>query len=591
MNAESGIITAPAPPVSRPQESASKAWARALESIRILQERPELTLPLLVQELGAVHGDRPALLGEGDTLSFRELAARAAHYADWAAAQGIRPGQVVGLLMPNCAEYAAIWLGLSRTGAVVALLNGNLQGNALLHCIRTARCSHLIVGAELWKWAACVLPELTQTACWLHGVAPGVTLPRVDLPTAAAGDAPPPARPPDLALLIFTSGTTGLPKAARITHARLLEWSFWFAAMMDVTAEDRLYNCLPMYHSTGGVVGIGAMLVRGGSAVIRKRFSASRFWNDIVRTECTIFLYIGELCRYLLLSRPDSQENSHRLRLCCGNGMRGDVWTQFQERFGIPRVLEFYAATEGNVSLYNCEGKPGAIGRVPGFLAHRFPIALVKCDPVSGEILRDDAGRCMRCAPGEPGEAIGKVQAAAESRFDGYTDEKASAAKLLHDVFAAGDRWFRTGDLMRKDEAGYYYFVDRLGDSFRWKGENVSTAEVAEILRGCPGVREAVVFGIAIPGNEGKAGMAAITTDYHFSLRRLQAHLVQTLPSYARPVFIRRCRSLQATGTFKLVKAELERDGYAHAPASDPVWMFDPKSDRFVPYRAGLAGG
>jgi fatty-acyl-CoA synthase len=386
----------------------------------------------------------------------------------------------------------------------------------------------------------------------------------------------------DKALLIYTSGTTGLPKAAKVTHARLVEWSYWFAGMMDAQASDRLYNCLPMYHSIGGVVAVGSMLVAGGSVLIRERFSVSRFWADVIDGECTIFQYIGELCRYLANSQPDPRETQHRLRLCCGNGMRGDVWEIFQARFRIPQILEFYAATEGNVSLYNCEGKPGAIGRVPAFLNHRFPIALIRCDPDSGEPLRDENGFCVRCAADEPGEAIGKILRTGESQFDGYTDAKASAAKVLQHVFADDDRWFRTGDLMHKDSSGYYYFVDRLGDTYRWKGENVSTAEVAGVVRRCPGVIEATVYGVAVAGHEGRAGMAAITTDEDFSLVTLQQHLAANLPEYARPLFVRICESIEITSTFKMKNDRLSREGYLAVTAPDTVWFYDAKGGVYV---------
>jgi len=430
-----------------------------------------------------------------------------------------------------------------------------------------------------------VMPHLPATAhCWVHGRASTQAELLVLPPDAGSTEFKASLRQPnDLALLIYTSGTTGLPKAAKITHARLLEWSFWFAGMMDANPSDRLYNCLPMYHSIGGVVAIGAMLVRGGSVVIREKFSAGKFWEDISRTECTIFQYIGELCRYLLLSGPSEFESRHRLRLACGNGMSGNVWNAFEARFAIPQILEFYAATEGNVSLYNCEAKPGAIGRVPPFLNHRFPIALIKCDLGTGAPLRDEAGFCLRAGPDEPGEAIGKIQGTAESQFDGYTDAKASTAKILRDVFEPGDRWFRTGDLMRKDRAGYYTFADRLGDTFRWKGENVSTTEVAEVIGACPGVMEAVVFGVEIPGNEGRAGMAVLTTDASFSLLALQSLLIKALPSYARPVFIRRCGQLALTGTFKLQKEKLRQEGYAAADAGAEIWFFDAGIGSFIP--------
>ena len=218
-------------------------------------------------------------------------------------------------------------------------------------------------------------------------------------------------RPPtiaDRALYIYTSGTTGLPKAVNVSHFRLMQWSHWFAGMMDTRPDDRIYNCLPMYHSVGGVVAIGAALVNGGSVVLRERFSASGFWDDVVESKCTIFQYIGELCRYLVNTPARTPEAQHQLRLACGNGMRAEVWEEFQRRFQIPQILEFYAATEGNFSLYNCEGRVGAIGKIPSFLKHRLSMALVKFDFETGEPIRNEEGFCIRCSANEAGEAIGQ---------------------------------------------------------------------------------------------------------------------------------------------------------------------------------------
>jgi fatty-acyl-CoA synthase len=305
----------------------------------------------------------------------------------------------------------------------------------------------------------------------------------------------------------------------------------------------------------------------------------SRFWQDVAQQACTLFLYIGELCRYLVTAPVQAVETQHCLRLCFGNGLRGDIWETFQARFQIPHILEFYASTEGNVALYNCEGRPGAIGRVPSFLAHRFAVALIACDSDSGEPLRGQDGRCIRCEAGEVGEAIGRIVAADDAGprlFEGYTDAIATDKKVLRDVFVPGDAWFRTGDLMRRDKAGFYYFVDRIGDTFRWKGENVSTTQVAEAICRCPGVTEAVVYGVAVPGAEGRAGMAALTIDGDFALDRLRATLARHLPSYARPLFLRICASLETTGTFKPVKGALTRDGFAPGATRDELYVDDP---------------
>ncbi len=308
--------------------------------------------------------------------------------------------------------------------------------------------------------------------------------------------------------------------------------------------------------------------------LIRPRFSASRFWDEIVENDCTLFQYIGELCRYLVNSPPHPGETAHRLRLCCGNGMRGDVWERFETRFRIPRILEFYAATEGNISLYNVEGRPGAIGRVPRFLAHRFPVALVKCDPDTRALARGPDGRCIPCGHDEPGEALGRIGEAGRP-FEGYVDGDATEAKIARDVLAKGDAWFRTGDLMRRDAGGFYYFVDRLGDTFRWKGENVATEEVAAALRKCRGVTEAVVYGVAISGMEGRAGMAALAITEDFDLAAFRREIEAALPDYARPVFLRLCARIAATASFKPATAELARDGYDPARVTEPLYLDD----------------
>ena len=369
----------------------------------------------------------------------------------------------------------------------------------------------------------------------------------------------------DRALYIYTSGTTGLPKAANINHYRVMLASHAFAGVMDTKPTDRMYDCLPMYHTAGGLVATGATLLNGGSVVLREKFSAREFWDDVVRYECTMFQYIGELCRYLAHAPPNPNETKHRIRLCCGNGLRPDLWDDFKARFRIPLVLEFYGATEGNVNIFNFEGKPGAVGRVPWFVAHRFPIAVVRYDVEKQQPERTADGFCVRCDPNEPGEVIGKIINDASkpgNRFEGYAASGQNEHKILRDVFKKGDSWFRTGDLMRKDERGYFYFVDRVGDTFRWKGENVSTSEVSEAINSFPGIVDANVYGVTIAGREGRAGMAAIVYQGGCDLKALHAHLRTHLPDYARPLFLRIQEEIDVTGTFKQKKVDLVKDGF-----------------------------
>ena len=566
-------------PAPRPSAAGvTKAWARALDLTARLTADPHRPLAAVLDELGARYGEAPALVSADCTYSFAGLAARARAYTRWARAQGFRRGEVIALLAPNHPDYFAAWVGISRTGAVVALLNTNLADRALAHCLHVAGARSLLVAESLvgaYASAEAYLdasPEVWRLGPGGLDLADYPAAPLTPAEMAGAGLA-------DRALLIFTSGTTGLPKAAHVSHARVLTWCGWFAGMMDAGPDDRLYNCLPMYHSVGGVVAVGGVLLNGGSVFVRERFSARAFWDEVVAHDCTLFQYIGELCRFLLNSDPHPLERAHRLRLACGNGLREEVWTAFQARFAIPRVLEFYAATEGSFSLYNVEGRPGAIGRVPPFLAHRFPAAIVRYDAETGAPVRGPDGRCVRCAPDEPGEAIGKIATREEgggpNRFEGYTNGAESERKVLRDVFAPGDAWFRTGDLMRRDAAGFFYFVDRVGDTFRWKGENVSTAEVADVLAACPGVTAAAVYGVELPGCDGRAGMAALAATERFDLAELARRVAAALPAYARPVLVRLCDDLQATETFKLKKTALAAEGLDPATVADPLFWLD----------------
>jgi fatty-acyl-CoA synthase len=553
--------------------SALRAWARALDYTK---RASNVTLPGLVDQLAQTHGERAALLGSSETLTYADLAARANRYARWASDRRLK-GDTVGLLLQNCPDYVAIWLGLTRAGCKVALLNTQLRRDALAHCLKVAGATHVIAATDLTSHRdsgrSHELNDLIDTG--RTALSELWEWPQLAADVARLSSAPvtdqPPLRPEDTALLIYTSGTTGLPKAARITHRRITEWSFWFAGMVDAKPDDRLYNCLPMYHSVGGIVAVGSMLVAGGSVVIRERFSANQFWADVARSRCTIFQYIGELCRYLTSRPSEATERQHHLRLAVGNGLQADIWKTFQARFGVTQILEFYAATEGNVSFYNCEGVVGSIGRIPPALEPYFRVKLIRVNPESGEPARDKSGFCVVCPIGEAGEAIGEINAT--RRFDGYIDPEASSQKVITDVFTRGDRWFRTGDLMRRDAAGFFFFVDRLGDTFRWKGENVSTTEVAAAVRGCPGVLDAIVYGVEVPGHEGRAGMAAITAAEDFAMDRLPSYLQQVLPDYARPMFVRLCPALDVTGTFKLAKGRLAAEGYL--AATDPVWRMD----------------
>jgi fatty-acyl-CoA synthase len=568
---------------------------RALRMTTHIAKNPTRLFPNVIEELAARHGDAPALISARETFSYRQLFARSNRYSRWALGERLAKGDTVCLLMPNRPEFLAVWLGVTRVGGVTALLNTHLIGQSLAHCINIVSPKHIIVATELIGQFDSIRPLLKcSPKVWVHGE--GGDDPRIDVAVDAASDEPLAAseRPAltieDHALYIYTSGTTGMPKAANINHYRVMLACFGFAGVMGTKKSDRNYVCLPMYHTAGGLCAIGSLLVSGGSVYIRERFSVREFWDDIVNNDCTMMQYIGELCRYLVNAPPNPNETKHKLRLACGNGLRPDIWEEFKTRFRIPLILEFYAATEGNVLMFNFEGKTGAVGRLPWFLEHRFPTALVKFDVETEQPERNAEGFCISCGPNEVGEAIGKIVNDANkpgNRFEGYARRDETEKKILRHVFVPNDIWFRTGDLMRKDENGYFYFVDRIGDTFRWKGENVSTSEVAEAINRFPGIKETNVYGVGIPGREGRAGMAAIVCD-DCDLAALYRHLEKSLPDYARPVFLRIRKDMDVTATFKQRKVDFVKDGFDPDGIADPLYFNDVSIRAFAPLDKAL---
>jgi fatty-acyl-CoA synthase len=527
--------------------------------------------------------DRRAISFEGRTVTYGELDAMANRYAHWGRSLNMRRGQTVALFMPNRLEYFAVWYGLSKIGVVTALINNQLAGLPLAHCLNISGAGHVIVDpetADVFEGARPLLEKPLQQ--WVLGPARGDQRDLVQALKSCSRLAPDRAgreelRARDTALLIFTSGTTGLPKAARITHVRAQLYMRGFAGATDGRPSDRIYVALPLYHATGGLCALGAALLNGGSVVLRRRFSATHFWTDIAAEGCTMFVYIGELCRYLVNHPPSDEETRHKLRLAFGNGLRPDIWPVMKQRFRIPDILEFYGSTEGNVSMFNFDGREGAVGRAPRWLRSKFNVRIVQFDVESEKPIRGANGLCVEAGPGQVGECVGRIGSGARDTYAGYVDKTASEKKVLHDVLARGDAWFATGDLMRMDGEGYLYFVDRIGDTFRWKGENVSTNEVAERLQAAPGVLQANVYGVAVDGAEGRAGMAALVVAPEFDVKALGAHVARELPAYAQPLFVRILPAMDTTGTFKVRKMDLVADGYDPAKVKGPLFLHDPK--------------
>ncbi len=539
---------------------------------------------------------------EGRELRYGEWNAAANRVAHWALERGIGRGDVVALLMENRPEYLVVWAGLAKVGATTALLNTNLSGRALAQVLEASGCRGLVMGAECAA-ALASLGDERAAELPIHVVAePGREVGELpphakslDDETRGYSAENPPAsvraelRGGDPLFYIYTSGTTGLPKAARFSHARFMGGGL-YSLLCGFGSRDVMYCALPLYHTVGGVMAVNTVLRSGGTLALSRRFSASRFWQEVVESGATAFQYIGEICRYLLLQPSSEWEERHGLRFCVGNGLRPDVWEAFQARFRVPHVCEFYGATESNVAMVNLEGRVGSVGRPPpGMKA-----TLIRYDVEADAPLRDAAGRCIECPPGEVGELVSKIVEGrtAAGRFEGYTSKEATEKKILRDVFEPGDAWFRSGDLLRADADGFFYFVDRIGDTFRWKGENVSTQEVAEAVDAFPGVALSAVYGVEVPHCEGRAGMAALVFEEGARLDpdAFHAHVTAALPGYARPAFVRVQDEPELTGTFKLRKVDLQRQAYDPGAVSDPLFYRDDTSGSYRPVTPEVLG-
>lgn len=572
------------------------AWGRALPTVLRARPGASLTVADLLEERADLSPHQPALVFRDRALCYRELDEAANQVARWALDQGLGRGDVVALLMENRPEFVVHWLGLAKLGIVTALINTHLTGRPLAHSLEIAGARHLILDAELeanWQSAQGSLGAEAEIEVWSSGgVLEQVEARDLDRDrlarsrAALPGDVRSGLTCSDQLFYIYTSGTTGLPKAARFSHQRFIATATGANGMAGLRASDRMYIALPLYHSAGGVMALGGALLCGATAVLARRFSATHFWEDCLRHDVTAFQYIGELCRYLLNSPPHPDETRHHVRLCIGNGLRPDIWAAFQERFALPRIVEFYGATEGNVSFINLDGQVGSIGRMPALLRKAAGIHLVRFDIDREDVVRGPDGFCIECEADEPGEAIGRISQAV--RFEGYSDAQASEKKILRNVFKRGDAYFRTGDLLRHDRDDYFYFVDRIGDTFRWKGENVSTGEVAAAISGCPGIREVNVYGVDVPGAEGRAGMASIVVDPTFDFEALAECVDRELPLYARPLFVRLLPEIEITGTFKHRKVEAMREGFDPNRLGDPLFFYDARAARYVPLDAKL---
>ncbi len=536
----------------------------------------------VIRQQAERYPDRDFLRFEDGDVSFGDYNAGVNRYARALHGAGVERGDVVAIAMENSPDFLMAQGAVAKTGTIGALINTSLRGAALRHVLAASGARVVLADAACSGALAEVAGE-TQAVCYGCGV-PALR----DLEALLDESSPAEVEIPDVGLgeiflYIYTSGTTGYPKPAIVRHGRFTMGGYSLRAVLGMEEGDCSYAPTPLYHGYSNFVGFSPALHNGSAFASRRKFSARHFLSDVRRTRATHFLYVGELCRYLLAQPPTELDRAHRLRLASGPGLRPDVWRPFVDRFGIDEVLETYGQTEANVSLMNRRGPLGSIGRAaPG--THRN-LRLVRFDDVQQAPLRDARGRLIECAVGEVGELVSLVAKETRMSFDGYVNAADNEAKLLRDCFVPGDTYLRTGDLMRRDRRSYFYFVDRIGDTFRWKGENVATLEVAELLNGVPGVAETAVYGVGVPHTEGRAGMALIVLESgrSFDGDAYYEYSERTLPAYARPLFVRVSGAMDVTATLKHRKRRLQEEGFDLTRIAEPIYFRDDRRRRYAP--------
>ena len=544
----------------------------------LAQPNSKKSIGTVFQDRAARYADRVFLRLGDQQVTYREANATANRYAAVLAARGVGHGDVVAIMLRNSPNAVLAMLAAVKCGAVAGMLNYHQRGEVLAHSLGLLDAKVLLAETDLVSAVtesggagaaeALTVEDLERFA---------VSAPATNPASAAA------VRAKDTAFYIFTSGTTGFPKASVMTHRRWLSALAAFGGMgLRLKSSDTLYSCLPLYHNNALTVAVSSVINSGATLALGKSFSASRFWDEVIASQATAFIYIGELCRYLLNQPHKPTDRKHKVRVMAGNGLRPEIWDEFTQRFGIERVCEFYAASEGTTAFINIFNVPRSTGLSP------TPLAYVEYDPDTGAPVRDESGRVRKVPAGEPGLALSAVNRL--QPFDGYTDKASSEKKLVRNAFKEGDCWFNTGDVLSPQGFGHAAFVDRLGDTFRWKGENVATTQVEAAVGTDPSVEECTVYGVEVPRTGGRAGMAAVKLreGAEFDGKALASAVYSQLPAYALPLFVRVVESLEHTSTFKSRKVELRKQAYGSdgAGLKDPLYVLAGRDEGYVPFYA-----
>jgi citronellyl-CoA synthetase len=563
-----------------------------MQTIISLKEPQFMSLGSELERQASEQSEQLALIFEDRNISFGELNRLANRYAHFFAQQGFKKGDVVALLMENRPEFLIAATGLSKLGVIVSLINNGVRGEVLAHALSICDARTMIIGEELLEAYLAIREQVrfqSPATVYLEGKEPHSPLPPgitwlnpllsdcpQDNPTSTDT-----INSEDVIVYIYTSGTTGFPKATAVTQKRWLILGNLFTLFGQMDSNTVQYMVLPLYHNSGFDIGYSSLIVSGSTMVLRRKFSTRAFWDEVRKYQVNFFIYVGELCRYIYNqpARPDDADNP--LLYVVGNGMRGDLMEPFRKRYGIQRLVEIYGATEGVGSFINLEEIPGMCGNLA--MAGMRQGEVIRYDFDNEEILRDENGYAVKCQPGETGLLICEINEL--NRFAGYVNNpEATEEKILRNVLREGDEYFDSGDLVQLHERDFFSFADRLGDTFRWKSENVSTTQVSNVIIKYGQMEDANVYGVKVPDMEGRCGMVAIKLldGEQIDWDRFAEYVNDKLPVFACPYFVRLRDQIDATNSFKQVKQQLQKEGFDPNIISDPLYFLDPRENKYV---------
>lgn len=541
-----------------------------------------ISLGSILEENAKKYKNDLALLYEDRRFTHHSFNEKVNQYANYFLSIGIKNGDVVVVFIENRVEIIFLISAVAKIGAVASLINPNQRLEALKHSIEVDQGSVFVIGEELIAAFEAVKPQLNLQSndqfFWVNdtneAACPSEYTDIITEINASSKENPATTskiKAGQRYANVFTSGTTGLPKASIQRHKRWLTTYYWFGKVnLNLNRKDVLYVPIPFYHTNALIVAWPSAAAGGAAVAMRRKFSTSNFWNDVQKFGVTSFIYIGEICRYLYNATPSDLEKKHKIKKIIGNGLRPDIWKDFKKRFNISKVFEFYGAADGNVGFTNTLNINGCVGWSPN------DYAIIKYDVENQTPYKNKQGFFEKVNKGDAGLLIARIND--KIPFDGYVNKSKNEDKLFHNAFKEGDKWFNTGDLLRDIGYKHAQFVDRIGDTFRWKGENVSTDEVEKIANSVKGVKTCAAYGVKIPHTDGRAGMIALTTEEKFNIDEFAKQLIAKLPSYAVPIFVRICSEIETTATHKIKKFPLQKDGFN---CTDTVFVMLPKTNDY----------